>query len=546
MPRSSRRFWERCLSSAPELIHASNCHSFLEIPAIPPYDLHDAERGRPCDNASMSLIPDIASLLPEGYASWRPLVRDAFLFFIESLSRTRRAALISGQAALPPNADAATRLVHLMHECPTLHKIGQVLARHRGLDPGLRSRLQLLESFEPRTPWSVIGPIISSDLAPFVGTYSIEIEPRPLAEASVAVVVPFRYRVRSNGGEVRRVARSGGGADAAEVQRGVLKVLKPEIPEKLREELAIVGRLADYLDERRTDYELPLIEYRDTLETVRQLLQNEVLFEHERENLKAAFSRYADDDLIVIPRVLQFGSPRIIAMSRIDGAKITDRRLDDPGHLARTLIEALILRPILDPRPDASFHADPHAGNLFATPENRLAILDWSLTGVLSIADREIMTRAMLAAAMLDETALAERIFELCEAPPAGDRLREVIRRSMRTAPMIPGPSWFIRLLDDAAVAGARFSGDLLLFRKTFLTVQGVAADLCDRISMDEVLMAGLLGALAAEWPMRGWMPFESRSPLTHLSNLDLAAVMWSAPLIAMRRWSAWWGLPLG
>ena len=35
------------------------------------------------------------------------------------------------------------------------------------------------------------------------------------------------------------------------------------------------------------------------------------------------------------------------------------------------------------------FHGDPHAGNLFLTDENRLAILDWSLVG--SLGERDVM-----------------------------------------------------------------------------------------------------------------------------------------------------------
>ena len=47
------------------------------------------------------------------------------------------------------------------------------------------------------------------------------------------------------------------------------------------------------------------------------------------------------------------------------------------------------------------FHSDPHAGNLFLTDENRLAMLDWSLVGCLGEAEREAIVQIMLAAVTL-------------------------------------------------------------------------------------------------------------------------------------------------
>ena len=68
---------------------------------------------------------------------------------------------------------------------------------------------------------------------------------------------------------------------------------------------------------------------------------------------------------------------------------MTEPGIHDPWdrrRLGELIVEALIAGPIWSPAPRATFHADPHAGNLFVTPERRLAILDWSLTGTLGEA----------------------------------------------------------------------------------------------------------------------------------------------------------------
>ena len=86
-------------------------------------------------------------------------------------------------------------------------------------------------------------------------------------------------------------------------------------------------------------------------------------------------------------------------MERVDGHKVTEPGAHGPAdrrRLAELIVEALIAGPIWSPAPQATFHADPHAGNLFVTPDRRLAILDWSLTGSLGEDERVAMTQLVL------------------------------------------------------------------------------------------------------------------------------------------------------
>src|SRR2546423_1540436 len=81
-----------------------------------------------------------------------------------------------------------------------------------------------------------------------------------LADASVAVVLPITW---SDIGDPRR-------------REGVLKLLRPGVEAKLAEELDVLAAVAQFLDERRASYDLPGFEYRDTFDTVRELLAHEV------------------------------------------------------------------------------------------------------------------------------------------------------------------------------------------------------------------------------------------------------------------------------
>jgi len=236
-------------------------------------------------------------------------------------------------------------------------------------------------SLAPTTPTpdvlAAIGREVGRAATLAVGTQA-------LAEASVAAVVPFTWCEP--------------GAPAA--QEGVFKVLKPGVEERLQEELDIWGALGAFLEERSAQYGLPVPDYRDTLERVRLLLLNEVRLDLEQAHLAAAARTYADSPAVLIPRLLPFCTPRVTAMERVHGCKVTDADLPAGRRrgLAEAMVEALVARPFWSDAQTAAFHADPHAGNLFFSRDGRLAILDWSLAGQLTTDDRIQMAQLLLGA----------------------------------------------------------------------------------------------------------------------------------------------------
>ena len=175
----------------------------------------------------------------------------------------------------------------------------------------------------------------------------------------------------------------------------------------------------------------------------------------------------------MIPRLYPFCSGRVTAMERIDGHKVTEPgELDlwDRRRLAELIVEAMIAGPIWSPASRATFHADPHAGNLFVTPDRRLAILDWSLTGTLGESERIAMTQLVLGGLSLSagqirsgllDLALEQRVDEVALDDVIQDWLRR-IRQGM-----FPGFSWLMGMLDDAVLrARLRAGTDLIMFRK--------------------------------------------------------------------------------
>ncbi len=467
---------------------------------------------------------NVAGLVPAAYAPFRPLIVDALDFFLKRLPPERAARIQREQASLPLAASMAGRLVALMHACPTLHKLGQVVARDQRLEIDLRRALQTLESLSPRTPLSTILPIIEQDLGD-TAALGIQLGDLALAEGSVAVVVPFT------------------GQEAGAEYEGVLKVLRPGIHDHLQEELTVWTELADFLDHRSAQLELPALDYRDTFERIRDLLAHEVRLDLEQENLCAAAEFYADRPNVHIPRLLPFCSPRITAMERIDGRPIASAD-PLPSHqrssLAPALVCALLLDPLLSDRSSAMFHADAHAGNLMVDSAGRLAILDWSLVGRLALEIRRSLVQVVLGGLTLDAGRVARALAAMSHIVPRETALRHVIEDSLRSLRRgtLPGLNWTTRLLNQAvAQAGARFDENLLLFRKTLHTVEGVVHDIDPGRSLDAILQSELLGRLTADCYAPPLWPFAGSRLNAVLPFVDLQSLCWSAPQTAVRFW---------
>ena len=196
----------------------------------------------------------------------------------------------------------------------------------------------------------------------------------------------------------------------------------------------------------------------------------------------AALAAYADEARVQIPELFDYCTPRVTAMERVFGDKVTAHRQDswaERRRLAGLVVEALIARPMFTRARQAMFHGDPHAGNLVATRDGRLAILDWSLTGRLTTADRIRISQILVGALALDSAKVTAAVGGL-----SGDSADEdLIARHVREAVMglrwrrPPGPRWVIDLLDNLTRVGVCFPPRLLLFRKVFLNLQGVLAD---------------------------------------------------------------------
>ena len=461
----------------------------------------------------------LEALLPETLAAWRPLLAEGMALFLDRLPEARLGAIVAEQFALSANAPAAERITALLAHCPTLHKLGQVVARQPGLDAELRRHLQALESLPASTDIDALLAHVRAELGHDSG---LRLADRALAEGSVAVVLPFSWR---QGGRSHE---------------GVFKALKPGIADRLGEELAILPALGDFLEGRGAELGLPAIDYRSHLAAAGRLLVQEIRLDREQANLRAAAALLADDADVFVPALLPWCTPALTAMERIDGPKLSDAALSarESRRLGRALVGGLLARPFWSCSEDSPFHGDLHGGNLLLAPDGRVAVLDWSLVARLGKAEREALVEVALAALALDAPRIAAGLAGLGlrgpHAAPIGATVDHALDSLVRSGRPL-GFDWLVELLDALALQGASgFGAQLAVFRKSWLSLAGVLADLGSVGDADRPLIGLGLQRFAAEWPARVFAPAESRAFSTHVSTADLmraAADTWPAGL---------------
>jgi ubiquinone biosynthesis protein len=120
-------------------------------------------------------------------------------------------------------------------------------------------------------------------------------------------------------------------------------------------------------------------------------LRNELNLATECRHAERAAANLPKDSVLVIPKVYwQWTCERLNVQELIDGIPGKDLQAVDAANLDRQYlaqqVALTISKMILE---DGFFHADPHPGNIFYLPGNRLALIDWGMVGRMPQAARD-------------------------------------------------------------------------------------------------------------------------------------------------------------
>ncbi|HEX3656588.1 MAG TPA: AarF/UbiB family protein [Pirellulales bacterium] len=247
----------------------------------------------------------------------------------------------------------------LEHLGPTFIKLGQLLSTRPDFLPPkyLEALARLQDDVEPMPPGSV-ETTIEQELGVRISKAFAEFETEPLAAASVGQV--HRARLRDG----RRV---------------VVKVQRPDLRDRVRDDLAAMQELGAVLDEH-TQFGRR-IRFVQIVESLQEVMTSELDYRQEAENSRTLKANLAEFEQFVIPAVIEgYTSPKVITLEYIEGAKITDVSpvvlLElDRRSLADQLFQIYLHQVLID----GVFHADPHPGNLILTTDRRIALMDFGM-----------------------------------------------------------------------------------------------------------------------------------------------------------------------
>ncbi|HEY1583981.1 MAG TPA: AarF/ABC1/UbiB kinase family protein [Chthoniobacterales bacterium] len=370
--------------------------------------------------------------------------------------------LAAEQRLAPAEAAKANELADDLEKLgPTFVKLGQLLSTRVELLPAayLEALARLQDKVEP-FGFEEVEKIVSSELGARISKAFATFEDQPMAAASL--------------GQVHRATLRDGRSVAVKVQR-------PGIREQMVEDLGAIEDIAEFLDHHT---ELGRrYEFCQMLEQFRRSLLQELDYRQEAANLSTIREQLRTFPHIIVPApIADYSTSRVLTMEFVPGKKITDlspiARMDFDGEaLAEELFRAYLEQILVH----GFFHADPHPGNVFITPDYRIALLDLGMVGRILPRLQEDLLQLLLAIAegRGDEAAnIAIKIGEKKDDFKSKEFVRRigeiVAQQKTATVEQMQVGRLVLEVTQTSAESGIRVPPELTMLGKTLLNLDQV------------------------------------------------------------------------
>ncbi|MDP2098465.1 MAG: AarF/UbiB family protein [Methylobacter sp.] len=266
--------------------------------------------------------------------------------------------------------DTPQRLRRVLEDLgPTFIKLGQILATRVDLfPPNYIAEFEKLQDQALPIPFEQLLPQLEEDLGGSVDEFFSHIDTQALAAASIAQVHKATLK------------------DGTPV---VLKIRRPGLRKIIEADLRLLQRLVDMTESESS--EIHRYHPQEVLRQFNQSLRRELDLATECRNAERVAANFADDANIIIPKVYwQWTGERLNVQEYIAGIAGRDIAAIEETGLDRKLLAdrgtEAVIKMIME---DGFFHADPHAGNVFYLPDNKLAFIDFGMIGRLTEERRE-------------------------------------------------------------------------------------------------------------------------------------------------------------
>ncbi|XP_050268098.1 protein ACTIVITY OF BC1 COMPLEX KINASE 3, chloroplastic [Quercus robur] len=242
---------------------------------------------------------------------------------------------------------------------PTFVKLGQGLSTRPDIcPPEYLEELSELQDALPTFPDEEAFACIERELELSLDSIYSSISPQPIAAASLGQV--YKAQLKYSG------------------QIVAVKVQRPGIEEAIGLDFYLIRGLGflvnKYVDIISSDVVALIDEFASRV-------YQELNYVQEGQNARRFKKLYADKEEVLVPDIFwDYTSGKVLTMDWVDGVKLNEQAaIEKQGLKVLDLVNTGIqcsLRQLLE---YGYFHADPHPGNLLATPDGKLAFLDFGM-----------------------------------------------------------------------------------------------------------------------------------------------------------------------
>ena len=358
---------------------------------------------------------------------------------------------------------------------PTFIKLGQLLSTRPDFlsEKYINALTRLQDKVEP-FPFDQVETIVHDELGVRISKAFREFEPSPMAAASL--------------GQVHKAVTREGKTVAVKVQR-------PEIRKRIVEDLNALSDIAATLDKyTETGKRLRFL---DILNEFRKTLIQELDYRLEAQNLiKMGVNLQNFRDIIIPQPVEDYCSSKVLTMDYILGTKVTSLHpaalMEVNGnYLAEELFKAYLDQVLIH----GFFHADPHPGNVFITPDHKIALIDLGMVARIDPDTRENLLKLLLYISEgrgVDAAKLGLKMSIVSEDANEGEftkRVSEFVAATQDiTLAQIQIGKVIVELTRIAANTGIRTAPELTMLGKTFLNLDEIGKTLNPSFNPNEVI----------------------------------------------------------
>ncbi|HHV16748.1 MAG TPA: AarF/ABC1/UbiB kinase family protein [Gelria sp.] len=192
-----------------------------------------------------------------------------------------------------------------------------------------------------------------------------------------------------------------------------IKVQRPGIDELVAIDLRAIYQVIKLLKrftkwEQVIDFDAIFIEFKENVKAELDYIQ-------EGHNAETIARNSQDAPDVIIPKIYwDYTTRRVLTMEYLEGIKVTEHQLMEQYQINRQALAAKLLqiyvKQILI---DGFYHADPHPGNLFITPEGKIIMVDFGMTDSITPDLKETLIEMVFALVNRDYDQVTHYLKEL-------------------------------------------------------------------------------------------------------------------------------------